>query len=331
MADIPKFRSVKEHGMREILLSASWVPETRTVLAGASDGGLYRFDLAAEKLEPVKLEGHTSYVMGVAALGATRVVSGGYDRRLLWWDLETGSVAQDIPAHEKWIRGVVASSDGKLVASVADDMVCRIWNADGKPRHELRGHEPITPHHFPSMLYCCAFSPTGEQIATADRVGNIKVWNTVDGKLLAEMAAPEMYTWDPRQRIHAIGGIRSLAFSADGRLLAAGGMGQVGNIDHLGGVSLVQVFDWQKQESTLEYKGEPYKGLVEHLQFDPQGKWLLAAGGDNSGFYQLIDLATGKTAQHDKAPMHVHAVAVDAQHATFCGVGHGKLTVWEWA
>ena len=46
----------------------------------------------------------------------------------------------DRDAHDKWIRKVASPvADGKLVvASVADDMVCRLWDAEtGKLLHEL--------------------------------------------------------------------------------------------------------------------------------------------------------------------------------------------------
>ena len=82
-----------------------------------------------------------------------------------------------VEAHRKWIRDVAATPDGKVVASVADDMVCRLWDAaTGRLIHELRGHEEKTPHHFPSMLFACAISPDGRLLATGDKVGHVVVW-----------------------------------------------------------------------------------------------------------------------------------------------------------
>src|SRR5262249_52413344 len=154
-----------------------------------------------------------------------------------------------VEAHQKWIRRVASTRDGKLLASVADDMRCRLWDAaDGKMLHELRGHEEMTPHHYPSMLYASAFSADGKYLATGDKVGHVVVWETATAKQVATLETPVMYTWDPTQRRHSIGGIRSLAFSPDGKLLAVGGMGKVGNIDHLEGKARVEVFDWAKGE-----------------------------------------------------------------------------------
>ena len=52
-------------------------------------------------------------------------------------------------------------------ASVADDMVCRVWDAEsGRMIHELRGHDELTPTHFPSMLFACAISPDARHLAT---------------------------------------------------------------------------------------------------------------------------------------------------------------------
>ena len=178
-----------------------------------------------------------------------------------------------------------ASRDGTAIASVADDMICKVWDAEtGELRHELRGHGAITPHHFPSMLYACAFSPDGRHLATGDKVGHVVVWELPSGKPVATLEAPVMYTWDPVQRRHSIGGIRTLAFSPDGNLLAAGGIGKIGNIDHLEGPARVEVFDWRKGERTVEFTSDLPKGLVERLAFFPDGERLLAVGGANDGF-----------------------------------------------
>ena len=93
-----------------------------------------------------------------------------------------------------------------------------------------------------------------------------------------------MYTWDPIQRRHSIGGIRALAFSPDGNRLAVGGIGKIGNIDHLEGPARVEVFDWRKGQRTHEFPGDGTKGLVERLLFLPDGDRLLAVGGANDGF-----------------------------------------------
>src|SRR5262249_58338688 len=95
-------------------------------------------------------------------------------------------------------------------------------------------------------------------------------------------------------------GIRSVAFSPDGQQLAVGGMGKVGNIDHLEGKTRVEVFDWQKAKQTYEFKGDKFNGLVNHLEFHPAGTWLLGAGGAGDGFLQFFDLKAGKVLRQEK-------------------------------
>lgn len=328
-SDPNKLKKITEFGRSEILFCAARVPNSTRVFAGASDFKVYDFDLSQEKLEPKELVGHNSYVTGVALAGE-HVVSGAYDGKLIWWKQDGGEIVRTVDAHQKWIRGVRATPDQTLVVSVADDMVCRLWDAaTGELVRELRGHEAETPHHFPSMLYCCAVSPDGKYIATGDRVGHVVVWETATGNQAATLETPIMYTWDPKARIHSIGGIRSLAFSPDGRLLAVGGMGQVGNIDHLGALARVEVFDWRKQERTHEFPGDEHKGLVEHMVFHPDGQRLLAAGGDHGGFIKFLDLDKKKILKQDKAPMHVHEFALNEQRDTMYAFGHNKIAVFE--
>lgn len=326
--DPNKLKVVKEVNRPGILFAIAQQPTSSRVFAGASDFKIHDFDVMAEKPEPIEYAGHESYVTGVVLAGKF-LVSGGYDGRLIWWDTETNQKVRSVDAHTRWIRDVAATPNGKHIVSVADDMVCRIWDvASGTLVRDLYGHDSRTPNHFPSMLYACAISPDGRYVATGDRVGKNIVWDLANGRRLATVETPVMYTWDPKARIHSIGGVRSLAFSSDSRLLAVGGMGQVGNIDHLGGLARVEVFDWQKGERTHEFAGDEYNGLVQRLAFAPKDEWLLAAGGDNAGFIKFFDLAPSKLIKQDKAPMHVHDFVLSEDGTTIYAAGHGKAVVW---
>ncbi len=330
-ANPQKLKKVKEFGRRDILMSMALVPDSPRLLAGSFDFNVYEFDFEAEKPEQPKreLKGHRSYVTGVA-LTESHIVTASYDRHMIWWDRESGEQTKRVRAHDKWLRGVEVSPDGKTLASVADDMVARLWDAKtGKPLHELRDHKPMTPHHYPSMLFCCAFSPDGNVLATGDKVGQVCLWDVKTGKLIKTVESPKCYTWDPRQRRHSIGGIRSLAFSPDGKTLAVGGMDQVGNIDHLGGKARFELFDWQNGKSVHDYQADKFKGLVEHMAFSPDGKWLALGGGDNGGLLIFFDLETKKEIKTEKAPMHIHEFAFSADHETLYAVGHNKIALYE--
>ena len=306
-------------------------PESELMFVGNSDFKVHRFDLGAEKpeLTPIAEEGHQSYVTG-AALAGDLLVTGGYDKQLIWWNPADNSVVRKVDAHELWIRNLIAAPGGEFVISVADDMQAHVWSAaDGKKVRTLSGHDSQTPHNYPSMLYAVTISADGKFIATGDKVGKIVIWDSHNGQKVAHLETPVMYTWDPRQRRHSIGGIRSLAFSADGTMLAAGGIGKIGNIDHLGGPHRIEVFDWQKNERKFEIENDNFKGLVEQLQFSPDGKWLVAAGGDHGGFVSIYSMETGKEVKTEKAPMHIHAMSFSENFRTLYTVGHGKIAIWE--
>ncbi|MBS0266363.1 MAG: hypothetical protein JSS02_30815, partial [Planctomycetes bacterium] len=273
-----------------IFFGLARVPGTGRVFVGCSDAKVYQVDLAAEKTEWKELVGHESYVTGVALAGSY-LVTGAYDGKLIWWNSETCQAVRKVDGHTKWIRGVTASRDGRLIASVADDMQCKVWQAQsGELLHTLSGHQPVTPQHYPSMLFACAFSPDARFLATADKVGHVVVWDTASGQALATLETPLMYTWDAKQRRHSIGGVRSVAFSYDNRLLAVGGTGQIGNVAHLEALARVEVFDWQAGKRTIEHPGDKHKGLVERMEFSPAGDWLVTAGGDHEGFVKFLSV-----------------------------------------
>lgn len=326
--DPSKLKSVKEINRNDILLSIARQANSNNLFVGSSDANVYHLDVMAEKPEPKPFAGHASYVTGVVCVGE-QVVSGSYDGTLIWWNQQTGEKIRQQDAHARWIRGLAISTDGQTLVSVADDMVCRVWDAQsGSLKHELRGHEAKTPNNFPSMLYACAISADGTRIATGDRVGHVVIWDTASGQQVSTLEAPVMYTWDPTARIHSIGGIRSLAFSPDGKRLAVGGMGKVGNIDHLEGKARIEIYDLEKGEQVHLHESNDLKGLVERLIFAREGNWLLAAGGDNGGFLIFLDPASGQMIKQEKSPTHIHDAIVNETDDTIYIAAHNKIIVW---
>src|SRR4051812_43538241 len=88
-APAPTLKLVNELKREEIVFAMARVPGTQRLAFGGSDFRVYAVDMSLEKPEPRVLgdRGHESYVTGVATAGR-RAVSGGYDGRLIWWDLD---------------------------------------------------------------------------------------------------------------------------------------------------------------------------------------------------------------------------------------------------
>src|SRR4051794_40378748 len=258
------------------------------LLAGSDDFAIHVFDPAAKKTEAVaKWQRHDSYVSALAALklgGKSVIISGSYDRSLVWWDA-AGKVIRSVEGHQGWVRQVVPTPDGSRLVSVGDDMLVKIWDAaSGKLVRGLEGHATRTPQGHVTALYSVAVSGDGKWIASGDRHGEVRLWEAENGKLASTFQVPTLYTYDPRQRKRSMGGVRALAFSKDGQFLAAGGIGQIGNVDGLGGPIHLEVWDWKKPEARLITGVKRQNGMINQLLLHPEADWLIGAGGGGSGF-----------------------------------------------
>ena len=121
--ETPDPRQIKQAKKIEVagdLLSVARLPGTEQLWIGAADFQLYFVDLAAETPQLEPCEGHASYVSGVVLAGDT-IVSAGWDRKLIWWDRESRQPTRTVDAHQRWIRQLAVSSDGKRLATVSDD------------------------------------------------------------------------------------------------------------------------------------------------------------------------------------------------------------------
>lgn len=290
------------------------------LFAGSSDYGVHVYDMsedAKDKKQPVaRWAGHDNYVSSlgfVESADGGQVVSGSFDGQLLWWNAESGEPIRKIEAHGGWVRDLAVFPDSSRVASVGDDMRLKVWDAlTGASILDLAGHAERTPQTHVTALYEVAVSPDGKHLATADRHGEVRVWEPDTGKLAQIFQVPILYTYDARQRKRSIGGIRSLVFSPNGRQLVVGGIGQVGNVDGLAGRATIEVWNWQQPERTFQAEAEEHQGIVNHLAFHPETGWLFGAGGgSDAGFLALWETESAPT--DEPAPTSTHeASAADA-------------------
>lgn len=320
-------RTVRDITRRDILFSVARVPNTSRLIVASNDNKVYEVDAGQANATPRQLADHGRYVNAVRLAGNT-VISGGYDNRLIWWDLANNREIRSIDnAHSRQIRQLAVSPDGTKLASVADDMKCKLWNiATGERIRELSGHEERTPTGFGSMLYCCAFSNDGTKLATGDRVGHVVIWEVATGRQLSSVEVPSLYTWDGVQRIRSIGGVRSLAFSPDGTQLAVGGVGQIGNVDGIGGPSRVEIHDWNRRQRVHEFQGQQ-QGIVNRLIWSAD--WLCGGGGGNNGFIFFHNPANRTIIHQMNLPMHTHDSIFSEDFTTLYHVGHQRIVVQE--
>ncbi len=321
-----------EWSLPDILLSIAASDDASRVWLGSSDANVYEMDLTAEKPHesrtPLQGEGHTSYVTAMVRAENT-LVTCGYDRRLIWWDLSSRQQLRSVIGHDKWIRKLCITPDSSRLFSVADDMRIRVWDLEtGNRIADFSDHAPQTPHHYPSMLYAVAVSADGSRLATGDRIGHVAIWDTTTFQKVGELETPVMYTWDPKQRRHSIGGIRSLAFSNDGSKLAVGGIGTIGNIDHLGGPARLEIFDVASGDRLHELEDEKKKGLIEQIVFAPDDQWILTCGGDNKGFMTIYETATGKLQHQSEDKEHIHAICYDKNFQNIFVAAHHRVSRW---
>src|SRR5215475_3406358 len=101
-----KLTSSFKHG--GTLVSLCQEPDGGRLFAGSDDFAIHVFDPAAKKAEAVaRWTKHDNYVSALVALrqGAKAVlISGSYDRFLIWWDAATGQVIRSVEAHQGWVR-----------------------------------------------------------------------------------------------------------------------------------------------------------------------------------------------------------------------------------
>lgn len=264
------------------LLSCRIDPAGVHVFAGAEDRSIQRWNLQSG--EVTAFNGHQSWVRALAFhADSGTLLSGGFDGRLNWWEVDAKrpEPRRSIDTGHGWVRAVAVSPDGTLVATAGNDRLVKLWSFQSGELLGLRhGHE--------SHVYNVVFQPRqtgkGQVFASADLKGVVRHWEIGSDASRRTLDASALHNYD-KTFLADIGGARSMAFSADGRFLACGGIADVTNAFAGIGNPCVVLLDWESGE--VKQKHVPgkkdLKGVAWGVVFHPEG-FLVGASGGGGGF-----------------------------------------------
>jgi WD40 repeat protein len=102
------------------------------------------------------------------------VASGGSDRSLRLWDLESGECLQTLQGHSAFVSGVAWHPSGKRIVTSSADGTLRVWDLD-----QERCVQVLEGHRGP--VRDLAITQDGRIALSAGQDGSIGVWDLVEG------------------------------------------------------------------------------------------------------------------------------------------------------
>ncbi len=121
------------------------------------------------------------------------------------YDLDNGETLIELPAHSGPISSLSVTNDGKWVASASDDFTVKLWNRSNGLEQTLYALE--------TSITAVAVSPGNKYIAVSSEDGVTRIWSISSGSQHQQWRAKNPNALPMK-----------LAFSADGRHLAGGGL-----------------------------------------------------------------------------------------------------------
>jgi WD40 repeat protein/serine/threonine protein kinase len=163
---------------------------------------------------------------------------------------------QTLRGHTGAVNCVAFSSDGKHLASAADDATVRLWEAASGQEIRMLKHE--------DMVRSMAFSPNGRRLVSGSWDKALRLWDVASGKEIAT--------------VQESGPVRGVAFNADGTRIAAATS------------KTLKVWNLEKEMLLTSLKANP--GEHADIAFSSNGLRLASTCAD--GTVKVWELATEK-------------------------------------
>jgi serine/threonine protein kinase len=152
------------------------------------------------------IDAHTSAAQAVAFTPTEkgpRLASGGADKTVKLWNLDTLDRIRTYRGHRDFISALAFAPDGKALASASLDGSIRIWSTNSaRLQRRLYGHR--------GRVGSLSFSPDGTTLASSGVDGQLRIWDVARGRTLRTITGHN-------------GAINGVSFSPDGTHLASAG------------------------------------------------------------------------------------------------------------
>ena len=242
----------------------AYTADGHMLASGDPKGTIRLWDTASGK-RVRELSGHARLVDALAfSPDGTLLASGGSDQLVRIWDAATGEEVRTLSGHTNGIRAVAFSPDGRLLASSGLSQQVILW--DVRTGQAVRTLPTFSgPASF--VVNSLAFSPDGRLLTAGitpllGEDGGVLLWDVATGKL--------------RSKLPGATSAESVAFSGDGRLIAAGGAdtnirlwdAPTGRL--LASLLSVDEDDWLVVTPDGLFDGSPAAWSQIHWRFSPQ-------------------------------------------------------------
>jgi WD40 repeat protein len=277
----------------------------------------------------LRIEAHPTGVRAVVfSPRGDYLATAGRDGSIKLWSPDSGRLLNAFRPPGAYARCLALADDGKLIAFGTTDNLVGVCDPH-------TGHVLWTGRHQ-NQVFSLAVSPDGTLLASSGADHCVIVWDIHTGaqvcKLTAFTSWPEAVAFAPNQPILAVaggverweirffqipsgqhvrtlsdqgGGIRALAYSRDGKMLAAGGWDR-----------LVRVLDAETGE--LLYPLMAHTGRVNAVAFSTDGHTLASGSADRT--VRLWDLRRPAAPTNGRQQFH-HGDAAQVLSAAFTADG----------
>jgi WD40 repeat protein len=176
-ADSSQTHEIRKH--TDWIYAVEFSPDGVLLATADRSGGLWVWEAETGR-EFHNLQGHKAAVTDVGWRSDSNVLaSASEDGTIKLWGMENGKQLKSINAHAPGVSSLDYTHDGRL-ASCGRDRVAKVWDASGGAQ---RSFEP-----FGDLALEVAFTHDGGRVVAGDWTGEVRVWNTADGKQVATMS-----------------------------------------------------------------------------------------------------------------------------------------------
>jgi hypothetical protein len=274
--DVVKTWEQKAYAHPRQFLSTRFSPCGKFLFAGGEDRLLHRFELDGDK--HTEIAGHAAWVKAIAFHpdGKRLFTSDSWGTIYCWnyADAEPKPLWKIDHAHRNLIRSLAVTKDGSQFLSAGGDGRVRLWSAaDGKPIRDLVGHE--------LDVHSLAVHPDGS-VVSGDLLGVVIQWDLATGKEARRLDAKPL-RGKARESIVDVGGVRDMAFSPDGKLLACSGFIECNGQGFVTGKAAILELDWATGKTTRTMKPASFEGFNHAAVYLADGTCVGVGGGMGGG------------------------------------------------